>query len=151
MDQQESGLHELVYVSRRARHVSDENVVDQIVLPAMRVNRDRSITGVLWFDPERFLQILEGPPDEVHRTFDSIRRDPRHSDIDVLCDAPLENRSFERWGMRAVVGRHDDGIDPIIRVYQSRPRHAVFSAPTAETPSVLTRLRSLLLRGADTA
>ena len=97
-----SDLITLCYISRRAPGVSDTEVVDGIVLPAMARNRRLDITGCLWFDAERFVQFLEGPRQSVLELYAAIERDPRHTDVSLLTSDPLDERAFERFSMRAV-------------------------------------------------
>lgn len=104
-DLADAKLCRLVYVSRRVPNLSDDEVVDGIVLPAILKNRELEITGCLWFDHERFLQVLEGEPGRVMRLYDAICADPRHTAIDLVLLQAIESRSFPRFALRAVLGR----------------------------------------------
>ena len=95
-------LFTLCYISRRAPGLTDTQVVDGIVLPAMAKNRRLDITGCLWFDADRFIQFLEGPTRDVQRVYAAIERDNRHTDVALLTSGPLADRSFDRFSMRAI-------------------------------------------------
>lgn len=95
-------LFTLCYISRRAPGLTDAQVIDGIVLPAMAKNRRLDITGCLWFDANRFIQFLEGPAKDVQRVYAAIERDNRHTDVSLLTSGPLAERSFERFSMRAI-------------------------------------------------
>lgn len=95
-------LFYLAYASARAAGVTDDDVVDSIVLPSIAKNRTLGITGCMWFSPERFLQVLEGEEAAVRGLFDTIRVDDRHADVDVLASGPIAIRNFERFSMRAL-------------------------------------------------
>lgn len=117
-------LYEIIYVSRRSPGVTNEDVVDAIVLPSARKNRVLDITGCLWFDHERFLQVLEGPRDAVEHVYDAIQRDTRHHGVETISSSPLAVRSFTRWGMRALTGDRSETIDELAAHFahnQSRP------------------------------
>lgn len=117
-------LHEIKYVSRRAPGLSVDTIVNDIVLPSMRDNRAREVTGCLWFDDTRFVQIIEGARATVRDLYETIRRDDRHTDVTTLTDRPIRQRAFSRWGMQSIA---DDGtrtIDDVIREYTGDPAFA---------------------------
>lgn len=142
----------LAYVSRRAPHLTDDAIVDDIVLPAMAKNRRLEITGCLWFDQRRFLQVLEGPAESVEGVFASIVADSRHTDVDLIRRAPDEQRSFARWAMKPVRAGEGDPIGAMVASLspesipprRRRPREA----PTPPTPGALTRIVRLLAASA---
>ncbi len=117
MHTQSTNLHEVIYVSTRAEGISDHEVVDGIVLPSGIKNRRLNITGCLWFSPRRFLQILEGPRKAVEDVYAAILRDQRHRDITTVSSSPITNRSFSRWGMRALQSDKEQSIQAIIEEY----------------------------------
>lgn len=57
------------------------------------------VTGLLWSDGRRFMQVLEGPEHSVGPTFARIRADPRHKQIETLIDRHVEEREFGYWSM----------------------------------------------------
>ncbi len=136
----DTALHELSYSSRRIPGVTDNHVRDSIVLPASKFNLENAITGVLWVDPKRFLQVLEGPRLVVEALYHRIRRDTRHTDVRLLWSAPLSSRSFERWGMRAIHVPMDESIEGIVREHASRDEAEL----SATLPAVAPRVRHWL-------
>ncbi|HVF94422.1 MAG TPA: BLUF domain-containing protein [Sphingomonas sp.] len=66
------------------------------------------VTGLLWADGERFLQVIEGPDDSIANTFGQILLDPRHRDVRVLLDRAIEAREFGAWSMAV---RHPGDTD----------------------------------------
>ena len=135
-------LYELSYSSRRNPGVTDDDVRDKIVLPASHFNREHGITGVLWVDPKRFLQVLEGPRVDVEALYQRIRRDTRHTDVRLLWSAPLSSRSFERWGMRAVHEPMEKSIEGIVE--ENASRDEAMLATTPPTVTVAPRVRHWL-------
>nr|WP_315483274.1 BLUF domain-containing protein [uncultured Undibacterium sp.] len=89
-------LIQLVYVSRLA---GDESVLQSIHSHAVRNNTAHIITGKLLYCSGRFLQVLEGEPAQVHRTFDLIKADPRHRDVTLLMEQTISERAYPRWNM----------------------------------------------------
>jgi hypothetical protein len=90
----------LLYVSRSALRLPDEaGAVDAIIATSLLRNRQLDVTGALVFTERQFAQYLEGPAEGVHRLMDSIRRDPRHNDVRIIFDKPLQARRFPTWAM----------------------------------------------------
>ncbi|HLP85265.1 MAG TPA: BLUF domain-containing protein [Phycisphaerales bacterium] len=113
-------LYEIVYWSRRTQTLTDGDIVSGIVFPARRRNRDCDVTGCLWFDESRFVQVLEGRREDVELIFGAIRRDVRHRDVHVIAQGPIERRAFSKWNMTWL--QHDGApvIDELITRY-SKP------------------------------
>jgi hypothetical protein len=89
-------LIQLVYASRLA---GDESVLHSIHSHAVRNNTAHTITGKLLYSSGRFLQVLEGEPAQVHRTFDLIKADPRHRDVTLLMEQTISERAYTHWNM----------------------------------------------------
>ena len=102
-------LTTLVYRSRTTHDMSDADL-DRLLDSARRRNRAASVTGLLIYHEGRFLQWLEGPAERVARIWNGIRHDPRHTDIEVLSDAPATARLFPGWDMKlGMTDLHGDG------------------------------------------
>ncbi|MGU3663986.1 BLUF domain-containing protein [Methylobacterium sp. A49B] len=84
----------LLYVSRR---VSSDADVRDIVATSRARNAGLRITGALVASRSRFAQILEGPRSGVDALMDSIRRDPRHTGVEVLVYDDIDGRRFADW------------------------------------------------------
>jgi len=65
-------------------------------------NAKLGITGALLFNEGRFVQILEGDEATVMELLEDIKRDPRHTDIDVLPPRVFPERTFAHWSMAFV-------------------------------------------------
>ncbi len=46
-----------------------------------------------------FIQVIEGPEEEIIKLFDKIRRDERHHMISVINQGPIPQRCFSEWTM----------------------------------------------------
>ncbi len=141
-----ANLYEVIYVSRRSDGVTDADVVDRIILPAGRKNRLLDITGCIWFDQSRFLQLLEGPREDVERVYREIQEDPRHTEVHTISAGPIAVRSFDRWSMRLVTGESDSSIEALADQFSSR---ALRTKPVEQTdipPGMVTRVRERLAK-----
>jgi len=91
-------LIQLIYVSQPAGPVGSHELI-QIVDSCRRNNEKSGVTGMLAFSGEHFLQLLEGPEEEVSRTFERIERDTRHRQIRLIARHPVAQRAFGDWSM----------------------------------------------------
>lgn len=57
------------------------------------------ISGLLFADGDAFVQAMEGEDDTIDRLMRRISVDPRHRDIVVLIDRPIDTRDFGGWSM----------------------------------------------------
>ena len=115
----DDSLHAITYVSRSTLR-GDATTIRRETERLFEVSRLRNerdgITGLLMTGRLCFAQILEGPRDDVERTFRRLEIDPRHEDVVVLTREPLRTRSFGRWAMARV----DDESGLIDRFFARR-------------------------------
>ncbi|MBB3349842.1 BLUF domain-containing protein [Sphingomonas sp. BK069] len=98
-------LRRLIYTSR----ATDHDLVD--ILRVSRANNGiDGISGLLLAKQGMFVQVLEGPPESVATTFERIRRDDRHSHVEVLSDTAEKERAFGDWTMAALRGEDDASV-----------------------------------------
>lgn len=108
-----------------------------MVSKARARNRELGITGMLLFEDGCFLQTLEGPPDQLDMVWNSIKRDPRHRDIQVLSEHVINNRLFSAWDLMLYDRQHNRASNP-----------ATTAAPPA-IGRIIKKLVRLALAGDD--
>ena len=91
-------LVELIYTSL-SRALNENDDVGDILASSERNNAAKSVTGLLLFDGNRYIQILEGERMDVETLFAEISEDPRHHDLELLHKGDIEGRSFQTWRM----------------------------------------------------
>lgn len=91
-------LIELVYTSNAIDEIS-QNDLDDILASSRMNNHEHDITGMLTYDDEVFLQILEGPRTAVMSLLNKIQKDPRHFNVSILYQSNIEERAFGNWQM----------------------------------------------------
>jgi hypothetical protein len=91
-------LSRLIYVSSSGHPMDDEALLE-LLETSRESNRKRDITGLLLYKDGNWLQVLEGPAEQVHDVFSRIRRDPRHHDVTVVSEDRIDARLFSDWAM----------------------------------------------------
>jgi len=93
-----TALQEIIYVSTLAAEASVRVVAD-IAIKARSHNKDADITGLLIFDGQHFCQQLEGVAAKVAEVMARIQLDPRHHDVAIVYQGPLDRRRFSRFSL----------------------------------------------------
>ncbi len=70
-----------------------------ILETAWRHNGEMGITGYLLRTRTQYFQLLEGGDDVLDDVVDMIRKDTRHTDMEILCDNTVNERRFANWAM----------------------------------------------------
>ncbi len=91
-------LHSLVYVST-ATHPFSADELAALLAQSRKRNQEAGITGMLLYKDGCFIQAFEGEKDAVRGLQLRIARDPRHRNIVVLMNGPIEEREFSAWTM----------------------------------------------------
>ena len=107
-----------------------------ILVAARRCNARDGITGALICRNDLYLQLLEGPSDEVESAYRRIRRDDRHVEVRLLTRHVVADdaRLFGRWAM------HDDPAASWIWTRDQVDDGAVERASVDEVMAVFNRL-----------
>lgn len=121
-------MRQLIYTSTSTAPAGKADL-DGILEQSRHNNAIDGITGLLWSDGTRFMQVIEGPEVSVEAAFARIQADSRHRDIDVHRDAPVEQREFGDWTMAGRRARDPSGA------YDARMRLLLRNAsPTIKEP-----------------
>ncbi|MDO7841961.1 BLUF domain-containing protein [Sphingomonas immobilis] len=106
---------QIVYISSALSSVTNADVSS--LLARSRTNNQRDgITGLLFFNGQRFLQALEGPDEHVERTIAKIATDPRHRALVTLSRRTIVAREFGDWAMASFGPLDRDGKVAIARI-----------------------------------
>ena len=85
-----------IYDSRARAHISDQDIV-QITANAKPYNIANGLTGFLYYDDWRFLQVIEGHPAQVAEAMKRITMDPIHHSVKVRLMNRTMVRSYSGW------------------------------------------------------
>jgi len=94
-------LQRLVYFSTNALVGGDAIAANlkRILNSSIRNNVAAGITGGLLFNRNYFVQVLEGERSGLLRIFTHISVDPRHKDVVLVDQKPVNRRVFGAWSM----------------------------------------------------
>ena len=91
-------LERLLYRSKATNTLGSLHLFNMLS-EARAKNALAGITGHLLYTEEVFVQCLEGTPAAIACLWESLQRDPRHHDIELLARGPLAQRRFSDWSM----------------------------------------------------
>lgn len=134
---QDSGLYRLVYVSHAREGLTDHDI-ESILHTSQSNNDERFVTGFLAHNGDAFMQILEGPSEEVIDTYARIVADDRHHSVHQLIGEEIKARAFPCWSMNyhrvdgppgssMMIVRNDDAVDGLMSGVTDRELLALFS------------------------
>lgn len=92
-------MRRIIYTSRAAPELDRAELI-RLLYHARVANEARELSGVLLHSHGRFLQVLEGRTWKLFATFEKIRRDLRHRDVEVLWERSIPEATFAAWPMR---------------------------------------------------
>jgi len=94
-------LKSLTYTSLAALDLQPEDL-EAIHRTAREINALEGITGMLIYNGINFLQVIEGAPNAIDDLVERLRRDPRHSGLEIRDEHAAEQRTFPDWSMELV-------------------------------------------------
>lgn len=142
-------LYELVYVSLATRPL-DTAELTAMLEEARVFNAEHGITGLLVYHGQEFIQLLEGDEAEVKALFERICHDPRHGQVYVMWEAPLDARSFDQWAMGFVATEDAELIGRPAYVELRAERLLALGLQATRGRSLIGLLRQDLLAAAQT-
>lgn len=113
---------QIVYISTATGAVDTA----AILAVSRRNNARDGLSGLLYTNGKRFLQVLEGDPAHVERALARIDADPRHRAMVVLSSRDVSTREFGGWAMaERVAGDDADAFVARIRTLIAQASPAV--------------------------
>jgi len=111
-------IRSLIYVSDASPQLSPDDL-EAIHHAAVTLNALDGVTGLLVYNGDRFMQIVEGAADAIEDLLQRLSRDPRHANLSVRSDQTVETKSFPDWSMsllKVSAGRFEarDDLEPLL-------------------------------------
>ena len=91
-------LERLLYRSKATNTLGSLHLFNMLS-EARTKNASMGITGHLLYTEEVFVQCIEGTPEKVSSLWDSLCRDERHHDLEILARGPIQERRYGDWSM----------------------------------------------------
>lgn len=88
----------VAYTSTATFDFSDGDLIS-LLMNSRATNKRLGLTGILLHSGGQFIQVLEGPEDEVTARYEVITADPRHDHVTLLYRGEIEKRQFPKWTM----------------------------------------------------
>lgn len=102
-------LFEILYVSDLAGD-QPSTVVGEILTAARTANQLHHITGLLVFDGQHFMQLIEGDEIAVKQLMQNIEQDSRHANLLSLHEGRCGQRRFSRFSMGYSYSESGDAV-----------------------------------------
>lgn len=109
-------LTRLLYISDVAE-IFEFSDLQSILEKAQKNNPALDVTGFLVMASKRFLQVIEGPAENVNLLFRKIIRDSRHADCRLIEYTEIADRLFDQWSMRGI---HPGLMDQRLKAFLQR-------------------------------
>lgn len=108
-------MKQILYASVNARSDGQPADVSGILEQSRHNNALDGVTGLLWTDGDRFLQVIEGDDEAIDACYARIRADTRHRAIVTVIERTVERREFGYWAMAhkqadALADAHDQRV-----------------------------------------
>jgi hypothetical protein len=94
-------LYQIIYHSLASDDGMSPEALAALLRQARAYNQAHRLTGLLLYAnrTKEFVQVLEGPRDEVQQIYQKIAGDPRHKHAFVLHEGEAAGRMFPDWRM----------------------------------------------------
>ena len=91
-------MYYLIYMSTASRPMTYDDLSD--LLNDARLHNKRSgITGMLLYQQDTFMQMLEGEEDNVRSLYAKLLQDKRHKALHIVHEGHTDRRIFDDWSM----------------------------------------------------
>lgn len=119
-------LYRLMYASDTADYIDWTDLKD-ILLKSQENNERLEVTGLLIMASGKFLQVLEGSPENLNALYSKILQDSRHNNSRLISYTPIHARHFSQWSMRGinVSMMKPESKNLLIKKYGATPEGAV--------------------------
>ena len=108
-------MHLIGYISESCIPEDEiDQTLESIVSEAQLRNISDGITGILFFQQGRFIQLIEGYQSAVRDLSNRIANDPRHDNMHIFLDEQVLNRSCPEWSMVSINLDKKTSLDHIL-------------------------------------
>jgi len=87
-------------VTSKANGISVPTGLSEIFRASRKKNAILGVSGILSYRNGYYIQILEGPANSVDQIYEKIKADNRHTNVTLLFETSITERSFPQWSMK---------------------------------------------------
>jgi len=131
----------LIYVSTAKYSMEHEKVVD-ILQVSWRNNHNSDISGMLIYDDNYFVQLLQGPINTVDTLYDKISNDIRHHSIELIGTELLARKDVNGWGIGLI--NNQDIVEDLYLKYNIGHAKDLYESEYYRLKSLLIELKHIL-------
>jgi len=91
-------LYYLIYMSTASKPMTYDALTD-LLSDARLHNVHNGITGMLLYQQDTFMQMLEGEEGDVRSLYARISQDKRHKGLHIVHEGHTDKRIFDDWSM----------------------------------------------------
>ena len=91
-------LDRLIYRSKATQEFGSLALFHLLTQAQLR-NEQLQITGHLLYFNDEFTQCIEGPAESIEQLWQSLSRDTRHREVELLARHSISERRFAQWSM----------------------------------------------------
>ena len=102
-------MRQVLYISESTVSMSDDDL-QELLEVCRKNNKEHHITGVLIYIYNRFIQCVEGEPNEIEQLITNVRKDKRNKYFILLRDMEIIDRTFVDWSMGFINYENDKKI-----------------------------------------
>jgi hypothetical protein len=106
----------------------------KLLFDARTHNLEHDITGLLLYHEGRFMQMLEGPREQVLSLYERIAADSRHAHLAIEFSQPTIERLFPDWQMGLALVPNIHGHAVMSGIESEREAEAILRALAADRP-----------------
>ena len=93
-----TNLVRLIYASQSRQEITGD-VLKEILLKAREKNQSSSISGMLCFNKDYFLQVIEGSRLQINQLYNKLLSDDRHTNVQLIGFSEVSQRHWSKWTM----------------------------------------------------
>ena len=123
----------IVYISEfTGDKAKASEVLSSITETAKENNQKDDITGVLFYQNGKFIQIIEGEDEPLASIMKRIEADSRHTNLTYLVNEEVQSHGFEDWNMDAFNLSDSENIDTdeLQKIYDAYRKITTLSGDT---------------------
>ncbi len=131
----------LIYVSNAEVSMDYEKAMD-ILQVSWRHNHNSDISGMLIYDDNHFVQLLQGPINTVDTLYEKISNDTRHHSIELIGSELLARKDVSGWGMGFI--NDQEIVNNLYQKYNIKHSKGLYESEYFELKSLLKELKLII-------